>query len=1221
MRRPTLPYWLRRSPPRWVLVLAGLLLVALLVWFVGPLIAIAGFVPLGRWWVRLALIVLLFAGYGGRLLWRRHRARAQNRAMLAELGETPVAPDPQGTLAAGDVAAMEERAARALDLMRETRVGKKGEFVYELPWYVIIGPPGAGKTTALKNSGLDFPVAQALGDEPVRGLGGTRTTEWWFTDQAVLIDTAGRYTTQDSDEAVDAQAWKGFLNLLRKYRPRQPVTGIIVAISVTDLTGADESAAVAHGRAVRARINEVQAAFGVRTPVYILLTKLDLLAGFTEFFDDLSSHEREQVWGETWPVDGMAGRGDATALNAAGAGAVIGGNAAAGTPQALDGAFDRLVERLDARVLMRVQAEHDMARRGLIFAFPQQFASLRQPLGHMLATITRETKYEPRPFVRGFYFTSGTQFGRPIDRLLGALSARFGLPLASGRAEGPRGRSYFLRDLLAKVVFPESALAGRDPKAEQRERLIRLGLIGGAATVAALLLAAWTISYFRNAALIELLGTRAAALQKQVVALPQGPVSDSDVLQVLEPLEAARALPFATTAAPADRSPGFSWGIGRGGSLRMQVDGAYRNLLNRQFLPRLLLSLEDRLSALAGEAPAEGRDNRAEIYATLRLYLMLGRAPGAPLDRAGILAAFDDDWAERLPGEDEAPARVALHRHLVTLLAGPMQPPRLNATLIADARARVASLGPGERVYAQMLADPALRNLPEYTLAQVPGVGTSRLFTRKSGKALTAGVPRMFRHRFFYTNVVPTIGRYATQSADESWVTGGPATGSGGLTDSRAGAVKDALLTTYLADFTRRWDETIDDVTVSGELAMDERLRMAVRPPSPVKALFSSWADETDLTPPSLRKGKGNAALRVGSIFSRSIYRGMSRADQVGNAAATAPAGPPGPLDEVVEHFRWLREMNPASGPAPIDDALNALTAVGDTGTAARSAAGLGDPLLQRDRTAGAMAATARLGQVAATMPPAAGRLFNGFVTASTTQLNRDARAGLKTQYAAQLGPECRSITAMGFPFRDSPREATVDDFSRLFRPSGLIDAFVATNLSGQIDTTRRTWALTQSGRALGLSPQAVAQLSKAGRIRDTFFKPGDIRPNLRFLIEPIRVAGDATAVTLTVDGAPAAFDRANRRGVELRWPGNAPGVTLSVQHEGSRTPSIRQWTGDWALFRFLRDNPVSNATASGLVVSMTDGGANAAFRIRVLSGPSPFRLPELASFTCPAAM
>jgi type VI secretion system protein ImpL len=479
----------------------------------------------------------------------------------------------------------------------------------------------------------------------------------------------------------------------------------------------------------------------------------------------------------------------------------------------------------------------------------------------------------------------------------------------------------------------------------------------------------------------------------------------------------------------------------------------------------------------------------------------------------------------------------------------------------------------------------------------------------------------MFRRRFFFQSIVPAIGRYATQSANESWVTGNASAGGGGLLNNQAGAVKDALLTTYLADFTRRWDEMIDDVVVSGEMPMDDRLRMAVRPPSPVKALFQAWADETNLTPPSVTRGRNGAALRVGSIFSRNIYRGLQRAEQVGSAARTAPAAPPGPLDEVVEHFRWLRELNPGQGPAPIDDALNALTAVGDTGTAARSAAGLGDPGLQRDRTAGAMAATARLGQVSATLPPAAGRLFNGFVTASTTQLNRDVRNSVRSQYAAQLGPECRSIQGQGFPFRAASREASIDDFSRLFRPSGLIDAFVQQNLAGQIDTSRRVWALTASGRALGLSPANVAQLGRAGRIRDVFFKPGDIRPNVRFVIEPIRVGGDASAVTLSVDGQPAAFDRINRRGVELRWPGTMPGVTLSVQRNGGGQPSIRNWTGDWALFRFLSDYPVTAVNRSGLTITVSEGGAQAVFRIRVLNTDNPFRLPELGSFRCPAGL
>ena len=64
---------------------------------------------------------------------------------------------------------------------------------------MIIGPPGSGKTTALINSGLKFPLARGATPEAVAGVGGTRYCDWWFTEDAVLIDTAGRYTTQDSD--------------------------------------------------------------------------------------------------------------------------------------------------------------------------------------------------------------------------------------------------------------------------------------------------------------------------------------------------------------------------------------------------------------------------------------------------------------------------------------------------------------------------------------------------------------------------------------------------------------------------------------------------------------------------------------------------------------------------------------------------------------------------------------------------------------------------------------------------------------------------------------------------------------------------------------------------------------------------------------------------------------------------------------------------------------
>ena len=117
----------------------------------------------------------------------------------------------------------------------KTASGGKGDYLYDLPWYVLIGPPGAGKTTALVNSGLKFPLSRGATPAAIAGVGGTRYCDWWFTEDAVLIDTAGRYTTQDSDAKADKQSWFAFLDLLKKNRPRQPINGVIVAISLEDL--------------------------------------------------------------------------------------------------------------------------------------------------------------------------------------------------------------------------------------------------------------------------------------------------------------------------------------------------------------------------------------------------------------------------------------------------------------------------------------------------------------------------------------------------------------------------------------------------------------------------------------------------------------------------------------------------------------------------------------------------------------------------------------------------------------------------------------------------------------------------------------------------------------------------------------------------------------------------------------------------------------------------
>jgi type VI secretion system protein ImpL len=328
------------------------------------------------------------------------------------------------------------KAAEELDGARFASPDGKGRDVEQLPWYIMIGAPGSGKTTALLNSGLRFPFYKE-GPPAVSGVGGTRNCDWWFTDEAVLIDTAGRYTTQDSDRKADAAAWLGFLGILKKFRPTRPLNGAIVTVSVMDLmlwTKAERARFAGH---VRMRLSEMYAALDTRFPVYVMVTKLDLLAGFTEFFGDLDPAGRAQVWGTTFALE------IDPALIAA----------------PYNGDFTALENRLGAEMLARLHEERDLQRRAAIYRFPQQFHAMGPLVGEFLAqAFGTQVNHKPLQ-LRGAYYTSGTQEGNPIDRVLVALSRTFRLDRAGASGIRTTGKSFFLTRLLREVVFSEAELA------------------------------------------------------------------------------------------------------------------------------------------------------------------------------------------------------------------------------------------------------------------------------------------------------------------------------------------------------------------------------------------------------------------------------------------------------------------------------------------------------------------------------------------------------------------------------------------------------------------------------------------------------------------------------------------------------------------------------------------------------------------------------------------
>ncbi|MEW8186211.1 MAG: type VI secretion system membrane subunit TssM, partial [Candidatus Thiodiazotropha endolucinida] len=462
---------------RWFVAILGLIAISVIIWLVGPLIAIAGVEPLGSVIARLVAILLLMLIWVGMELRRFLTARKKNQQMLESVvGQKD---QPQSFLRESDeeVEILGQRLDDAIRILKESKVGGKNnrQFLYQLPWYMFIGPPGSGKTTALLNSGLHFPLADKLGNDAVQGIGGTRNCDWWFTDDAVLLDTAGRYTTQDSYEEVDRAAWMGFLDLLKKHRKRRPINGALVAISVEDILQLTELERLNHAKAIRMRVKELIDHFGIRFPIYVLFTKCDLLAGFNEFFENMGREERSQVWGMTFPLTDKADQ-------------------ESGISHFRD-EFRALEKRIDVRLLDRLEQERDAKRRVLIYSFPQQFSALREAAESFLHEAFNANRFQETPMVRGIYFTSGTQEGTPIDRLLGSMAQEFGLNRQIAPAFSGSGRSYFINRLFKDLIFPEAHLAGVNTRVEKRRAWLQRMAYAGAISLAVLAGIAWFTSY------------------------------------------------------------------------------------------------------------------------------------------------------------------------------------------------------------------------------------------------------------------------------------------------------------------------------------------------------------------------------------------------------------------------------------------------------------------------------------------------------------------------------------------------------------------------------------------------------------------------------------------------------------------------------------------------------------------------------------------------------
>lgn len=1177
---------------RWFLSLLGTAALAALIWFAGPLFAFAGRVPLEPERTRWIVIGALFGIWALVQIVAALAARLRNRKLMDQLAATPEPPpDPARVASAEESETLRQRFDEALAVLKESEGRRRlgGQWVYQLPWYLIIGPPGCGKTTALVNSGLRFPLAERFGQDPIHGIGGTRNCDWWFTEQAVLLDTAGRYTTQDSYAQVDSAAWGAFLGLLKRHRPRRPINGVLVAMSLSDLMQQSEAERTAHSRAIRQRLQEIHNTLGIRPPVYMIFMKADLVAGFNEFFADLGQEGRTQVWGMTFPFD------DGKAGTPAIAGFAAGHRA--------------LAERLGERLLDRMQQERDPSKRALVFSFPRQVAALGEPIERFLNDTFAPTRFESRPLIRGVYFTSGTQTGAPIDRVLAAIAANFGMGGRSG-ALPFRGtpKSFFVTRLLQDLAFPEAALASLDPRVERRRLWRRRGAYAGAAAIALLAGLAWTGSYLRNRAYVAEVAADTVAIGTRIDALP---AKETDPLALLPILDAARAIPGGY--ADRDRGAPLTMGLGlyQGDKLGSQAELTYRRLLHRALLPRAILRLEDQIRA--------GGADPDYLYDALRIYLMLDD-PGH-YDPQAVQRWVNRDWERNLPRETGVEQQAALRGHLAALLEEPPTPLplALDGELVASAREILNAAPLADRLYGRLKREGLGEGFADFRIAAAAGDLAPRVLDRASGKPLTEGVPALYTYDGYSRGLDPALHRLLDAAAAESWVLGPHSEAKPGSAEAKRliGQVRER----YLQDYAAQWEALLADIRLvpARDLPHAAEIARLLADPkdSPLRRLLVAAADQTELDRPPPDPGRAAAAVGGQAGQAAGTLSGLRDRVEQYFGDARAAATPQTPATDVTRRFAWLRELvrGTPERPAPIDKAQQGLAQLELYLKSVAAAMVSGRPILATGEGNEIRAAKEAIAQ----LPGPVSAMVGTLVQDSANLVSGGARARIDSLWTAQVLPFCREAIGERYPFaRASRRDTTLADFGRLFGPGGLLDAFFTENLQPLVNSAKSKWTWVDGG--IGIPDSVLAQFQRAARIREAFFAAGGKLPSASFELTPIALDARATRITLDIGGQVLDYRQGPLKTQAFQWP--APDGTPRARYEivgtESNPPAVSE-TGAWAWFRLLdraRLQPTGQEELFRVVFA--SGGLAASFELRAASVRNPFALDELRGFQCP---
>ena len=1208
----------------------------------------------------IVLAVLLFAGAVGLdvpLIWpiavfgivlavvlivwivRRIAARRANRK-LGDMLEQQAQVEPASAPAVGKPAEIEALRTRLVDAVKTIKTSKIGQVaggsaLYELPWYIVIGNPAAGKSSAVLNSGLQFPFADK-NDAVIHGMGGTRNCDWFFTTEGILLDTAGRYAIHEEDRSE----WLGFLGLLKRYRPKAPINGIIVTASIAELTTSRPDATINLARSLRQRVQELTEKLEVFAPVYVMFTKADLITGFSEFFGGGERHEYDRVWGATLPYERDEKR-DVVAL--------------------FDERFEELYDGLKEISVAQLSMNRGNKLSPGQLSFPLEFLAIKPALRVFLATLFENNPFQYKPILRGFYFTSALQEGQATSAAAERIGERFGVGSAKLPAPqtGVSKNGFFLHDLFSKVIFADRQTV-RQFASPAKTRL-RYGTFFAFVAVLALALGGWTWSTIGN----QQLAANVQADLDNIVRLQQ---DRNDLQSRMQAMDILADRIDQLERFRRERPLAVSLGLYQGDRIEQQLLAEYYHGVKQLLLAPVSQNLAaflkevdahpDQLAPLtrppeSGALPVSARagqsqgsamqaqpqnglysdaspTNVEDAYNALKTYLML--SDKRHVEAAHLtdqLARFWRGWLETNRGNMPRDEMIRSAERMITFYLSRVSDDdwpmiEANLSLVDQTRENLRRVVRGmparQRVYEEIKARASTRFAP-MTVARIVG---------DSGASVVGGsyaIPGTFTREAWFDYVRPAIRDAATKELQaKDWVLNTASQDDLTLEGSPE-QIQKALTQMYKTEYAQHWQRFMQGIAVRDfgtfQQAVDVMNRLGDPQDSPIRKILETAYDQTAWDNPALASTTLQRAQTGVTGWFKRLF--SSRTQAVQNAGVDIDAGfgssTVGPVGSAFAGLaRIVAKQDNASlllgymeSLSKVRTRFNILKNQGDPGPGARELMqqtldGNGSELADSLKFVDEQMLTGLTDDQRKALRPLLVRpLMQAFAV-----VIEPASDEVNKVWNAQVYNTFQTSLANKYPFAaDAKVEAGAGEIAQVFGPDGAVSKFVGTTLGPLAvrrgdSLTPRTWG----GMGIALTPDFaggfarwVAPLSGAA----AGASQASSEPQTVFQIMPQPGQG-TTEFTLTIDGQQLRYRNTPPQWANFVWPNpqGAAGATLTATAFDGRTIQLVNEPGRYGLEKLINSAHRVRNPDGTFALSWTQGSVTVSLSMKIVSTSQP---------------